>query len=116
MTIELFSNNSGRACKLAPKAFGKLLHLARFHGWTPEQVGNDWPSTSWNTEIILPHVGPYMTGTVSKPDAARLTTALQKVIESESSGLDQRLYFAALGVLEVAKDGDFDVRLEAEGD
>jgi len=112
MTIELRSQTTGRVCKIAPKAFGKLLHLARFHGWEPEQVSGKWPSASWNTEIILPHVGAYMTGSVSKEDAQRLSSALERVIDSESSGLDQRLYFAALGVLEVAKNGDFDVALE----
>jgi hypothetical protein len=112
MTIELRSQTTGRVCKLAPKAFGKLLHLAKFHGWDPEQASSKWPSSSWNTEIILPHVGAYMTGSVSKEDAEKLGQALERVIDSESSGLDQRLYFAALGVLEVVKNGDFDVVLE----
>jgi hypothetical protein len=112
MTIELRSQTTGRICKLAPKAFGKLLHLAKFHGWDPEQVSGQWPSSSWNTEIILPHVGAYMTGSVSKEDAEQLCMALERVIDSESSGLDQKLYFAALGVLEVAKSGVFDVALE----
>jgi len=112
MTIELRSNTTGRVCRIAPKSFGKLLHLARFHGWEPEQVSSEWPSPSWNTEIILPHVGAYMAGPVSKMDADSLATAIQRVIESESSGLDQCLYFAALAVLEVAKNGEFDVALE----
>lgn len=112
MTIELRSQTNGRVCKIAPKAFGKLLHLARFHGWEPEQTTGDWPSAAWDTEIILPHVGAYMAGSVSKEDALKLTQALERVVDSESSGLDQKLYFAALGVLEIAKNGDFDVAFE----
>lgn len=112
MTIELRSNTTGRVCRIAPKSFGKLLHLARFHGWIPEQANGEWPSPNWNTEIILPHVGAYMTGTVSKADAESLAAAIQRVIESESSGLDQRLYFAALAALEVAKNGEFEVAME----
>ncbi|MGA1238446.1 MAG: hypothetical protein ACO34E_16470 [Limisphaerales bacterium] len=114
MMIEVRSCGSGRVCRLAPKAFGKLLHLARFHGWKPEQVNSEWPSETWNTEIVLPHVGAYMTGRVSQSDAGQLCAALGRVIDSESSGLDQRLYFAALGLVEVTKSGEFEVLLSEE--
>jgi len=111
--IEIVNSRTGRVCRVAPKDFGKLLHLARFHGWSPQRADPDWPSPAWNTEIILPHVGAYMAGSVSELDAQELASALSKVIQSESSGLDPTLYFAALAVLEVAKGGEFEVHLEA---
>jgi hypothetical protein len=57
MKIEVADRRTGRACRVSPKGFGKLLHLARFHGWHPQRADPHWPSPSWNTEIILPHVG-----------------------------------------------------------
>jgi hypothetical protein len=112
MKIEVINRRTGRVCRVSPKDFGKILHLARFHGWSPQRADPDWPSPVWSTEIILPHVGAYMAGTVSELDAQDLADALTKVIASESSGLDPSVYFAALAVLEVAKGGEFEVQLE----
>ena len=113
MKIEVVSSRTGRTCRVGPKDFGKLLHLARFHGWHPQRADPNWPSPAWNTEIILPHVGAYLAGAVSELDAQDLASALSQVIQSESSGLDPTLHFAALAVLEVAKGGAFEVHLEA---
>jgi len=51
---------------------------------------------------------------VSKEDAKGLAEGLENVVDSESSGLDQRLYFAALGILEIAREGEFEVQMEME--
>jgi hypothetical protein len=109
--IEVQSNVSGRSCRMSPRDFGKVLHLARFHGWEPERAAENWPSSDWNTEIVLPHIGSYMMGTVSKTDAARLAGALAAMLASESTGLDQTVLFGALALQRLAKDGEFDVRL-----
>ena len=80
MTIELVSEAGDRSYKMRPKAFGKLLHMARLHGWHPERVPHAWPSDSWETEIILPHLGPYMPGRVSRADAEGLRMALTRAL------------------------------------
>ena len=113
MKIEAVNRRTGRTCWVASKVFGKLLHLARSHGWNPQRTDPEWPSATWNTEIILPHVGAYMPGTVSEPDAQDLASALSKVIAAETPGLHPSLHIAALAILEVAKGGEFEVQLEA---
>ena len=80
MMIELVSLVEGRSYKMHPKSFGKLLHMARLEGWHPERVANEWPSDSWETEIILPHLGPYMPGRVSRADAEGLRVALTRAL------------------------------------
>lgn len=96
------------------KSLGKLLHLAKFHGWQPERLAGDWPSQSWDTEIIMPHVAPYMAGSVGNSDALNLARGLDVALQSEAAGLDQALYFAALGLLQIARDGAFQVNVEFE--
>jgi hypothetical protein len=113
MKIEVVNRRTGRTCWVASKVFGKLLHLARSHGWSPQRTDPEWPSASWNTELILPHVGAYMPGTVSDLDARDLASALSKAIAAEPPSLHPTLHFAALAVLDVAQGGEFEVQLEA---
>jgi hypothetical protein len=112
MTVTLVSRANGRTFKLSPRVFGKLLHLARFNGWLPEQIPHEWPSKSWGTEIILPHVGHYMPGTVSKEDAAGLLRALIRANATGEVALDGSLHFASQALLQMARDGSFEVRLD----
>src|SRR5438552_7920595 len=69
MTLELMSEVSGWSYDMTPKALGKLLHMAKLEGWQPERVSHQWPSDSWETQIILPHFELYMSGRVSRADA-----------------------------------------------
>lgn len=96
---------------MSPKTFGKLLHLARLEGWYPERVSHEWPSESWETEIILPHIGPYMLGRVSKPDAEGLKTALTRALATGVVAIEGTVQFAAGTLLQVARAGAFRVRL-----
>jgi hypothetical protein len=89
----------------APRVFGKLLHLAYFQGWRPEKVSHDWPSETWDTEIILPHLGPYMLGDVSETDARGLLAALRGLHDSEADSLDAEHYAALLTLLALLEDG-----------
>lgn len=109
---ELVSLASGKSFKMEARSFAKLLHLARFHGWQPERLPDKPLSALWDTEIIQLSMQPYMTGRVSDSDAASLVKAIEAVVESEASGLDQPLYFAALGLSQIARDGGFEVRVE----
>jgi hypothetical protein len=87
----------------------KILHLAGFHGWRPERLSAPLPSASWNTELILPQIKPYLVGVVSQNDAASLASGLIQMIAAEGHGLSPGLHFAALAVLAVASDGTFEV-------
>jgi len=116
MTIELFSEVSGRSYKMTPKTFGKLLHMARLEGWHPERVDHEWPSESWETEIILPHLGPYMLGRVSRTDAEGLKTALTRALATGVVAIDGTAQYAAGTLLQVARAGAFRVRLRAFGE
>jgi len=111
MTIEVECEANGRSYKMTPKAFGKLLHLARLEGWQPERVSSEWPSESWETEIILPHLGPYMPGRVSRVDAEGLRIALTRALATGVVAAEGTVQYAATTLLQVARAGAFRVRL-----
>lgn len=111
MTFELVSAVDGRIYKMNPKAFGKLLHLARLNGWQPERVENEWPSESWETEIILPHLGPYMPGRVSRADAEGLKVALTRALATGAVAVEGTVHLASVTLLQVARAGAFRVCL-----
>ncbi|MCL4785228.1 MAG: hypothetical protein KJ070_00330 [Verrucomicrobia bacterium] len=111
MTIEVFSEANGRSYKMSPKAFGKLLHLARLEGWQPERLPAEWPSDSWETEIILPHLGPYMPGRVSRADAEGLRIALTRALATGVVAVEGTVQYAAVTLLQVARAGAFRVRV-----
>lgn len=113
MTIELLSEVNGRSYKMTPKTFGKLLHMARLEGWYPERVAHEWPCESWETEIILPHLGPYMLGRVSRADAEGLKIALTRALATGVVAIEGTVQFAAGTLLQVAREGAFRVRLRA---
>jgi hypothetical protein len=110
MTVELVSNGGGKTFRMSPRTFGKLLHIARFNGWWPERVSQDWPSGTWNTELILPHIGPYMPGPVSPTDASSLVYALNKANATGELAAEPSLHFASLALVQLARAGGFDVR------
>jgi len=111
MTLELVSEVNGRSYHMSPKTFGKLLHMARLQGWEPERVPNEWPSDSWETEIILPHLGPYMPGRVSRADAEGLRMALTRALATGAVAVEGTVQFAAGTLVQVAREGAFRVRL-----
>jgi hypothetical protein len=111
MTLELVSDISGRTYLITHKALGKLLHLARLQGWQPERVPNQWPSDSWDTEIVLPHLGPYMPGRVSRADAEGLRIALTRALATGAVAADGTVELAAGTLLQAARDGAFRVHL-----
>ena len=111
MTFELVSEIGGRTYRMSPKAFGKLLHMARQNGWQPERVANEWPSESWETEIILPHLGPYMPGRVSRADAEGLRKALTRALATGAVAVDGTVHLASATLFQVAREGAFRVFL-----
>jgi len=96
---------------MKPRVLGKLLHMARLEGWYPERVAHQWPSDSWETEIILPHLGPYMPGRVSRADAEGLRIALTRALATGTVAAEGTVQVAADTLLQVARDGAFRVRL-----
>jgi hypothetical protein len=115
MTIEMESEVSGRTYRMDPKSFGKLLHMARLNGWQPERVAHEWPSASWETEIILPHLGPYMPGRVSRADAEGLRVALTRAMATGAVAVDGTVQHASVTLLQVAREGAFLVCLRRSG-
>jgi hypothetical protein len=111
MTLELESEVNGRKYLMNPRAFGKLLHLARVHGWRPERVEHEWPSDTWKTEIILPHIGAYMPGRVSRVDALGLKKALTRALATGSVAAEGTVQFASSTLMHMARGGAFWVRL-----
>jgi len=111
MMIKLATDSQEDGLLLAPRTFGKLLHLARFHGWCPEKVPHEWPSRSWDTEVILPHLGPYLPGPVSESDGLSLARALREVMRSESGPLQSEEYMGLLILLKVTSQGTFEVKM-----
>ena len=111
MTLELMSESSGRSYNMKRKALGKLLHMARLEGWQPERVSHQWPSDSWETEIILPHLEAYMPGRVSRADAEGLRIALTRALATGTVAAEGTVEMAAGTLLQVAREGAFQVRL-----
>jgi hypothetical protein len=112
--IELASLGTGRRMRIDAKTLCKILHLVGFHGWQPERLQSPAPSASWETQLIVPHINPYLSGVVSEADSAGLAAGLQNMIAAEGLGLSPEVHYAALAVLAIAKGGAFDVRPEAE--
>jgi hypothetical protein len=110
MTVEVVSETDGRVHRMNPKAFGKLLHIARLHGWVPEKLSSGWPSDTWETTMILPHIGPYMPGRVSRLDAEGLKRALMRARATGSVALDGTAVIASEMLLQAARAGAFQVR------
>jgi hypothetical protein len=115
MMLEIVSEGSGRSHPMKPKELGKLLHMARLEGWHPERVPHEWPSASWETEIILPHLGPYMPGRVSRADAEELRIALTRALATGTVAVEGTVQGAAVILLQVAREGAFRVRLSRSG-
>ena len=111
MTLELVSEGSGRSYDMKPKALGKLLHMARLEGWQPERVSHQWPADSWETQIIPPHLEPYMPGRVSRADAEGLRIALTRALATGTVAAEGTVELAAGTLLQVARAGAFRVRL-----
>ena len=92
-----------------PKVLCKVLHLATFHGWRPERLATQAPTASWDTELIVPYIEPYLFGNVSEMDASALAEALKRLLASEALGLSPQVHFSAAAVLAVAEKGPFGI-------
>lgn len=112
MYIQVVNPESGRRARMEARTLGKVLHLACFHDWHPERLEASPPSASWNTEVIMPYVSPYLSGSVSATDAASLTVGLKKVLASEGPGLPSDVYLAVLALTAVASNGRLVLELE----
>jgi len=95
----LTSLASKQAVRLSPKLFAKLLYMARLQGWKPERMPENWPLTSWDTAVVLPDLGPYRQGLVSKNDARGLAGALNKLVAIEGATFQKELYSAATQII-----------------
>jgi hypothetical protein len=112
MFIHVVNSVSGRRARLEAQTLSKVLHLAAFHGWRPERIGTPPPVASWDTQIIMPYMTPYLSGTVSDTDAASLVASLKRVVTSEGAGLASEVYLALLGLIAVGASGQFEVHAE----
>ena len=92
--MQLTSLAGNRTVRMTSKTFSKLLYLARLQGWHPERLPTNWPSTSWNTEIVLQETSDYRKGVVSRYDARGLNEALRKFLTIEGTAVDPELYYA----------------------
>ena len=86
--------------RMSAALFSKMLYFARLHGWQPERMPVDWPSTSWNTEIILRETTDYRKGLVSRVDARGLHDALSRVASVEGTCIEPSVYLAISQFLE----------------
>ncbi len=109
MTFKLVSEVGGKSYTISGKSLGKLLHIARLNGWSPERVSSEWPSGTWETEIILPHLGPYMPGRVSTTDAEGLKVALTRALATGAVAVEGTVQHASATLLQVARAGAFRV-------
>jgi hypothetical protein len=110
MMVELVSDVGGRVNKINRKALAKLLHMAWLHGWRPERLPHEWPSHTWETSVIVPHLGPYLPGYVSRSDAVELRKALTRAMATGDVAADGTVPFASMTLLQVAREGGFKVQ------
>jgi hypothetical protein len=111
--VQLVSFDSGRRARLESKVLCKVLHLAMFHGWRPERLATQPPSASWDTELIVPYIQPYLFGTVSNSDASALAAGVKRMLASEALGLPAQVHFAAVAILAIAESGSFGLVLDS---
>ena len=120
MIIQVVNPVSGRRARIERRILGKVLHLACFRGWCPERLDSPPPSSSWDTEMVMPYLTPYLSGTVSDTDAAGLLAGLRRVLASEGAGLPSEVYLAVLALIAIAEGGGFGLKPEdaslAEGE
>lgn len=116
MGMQLTSLAGKESVRMTAKTFSKLLYLARLQGWKPERLPVDWPSTSWNTEIVLQETCDYRKGLVSKYDARGLTEALNKLMTIEGTAVDPELYCAISRFVEVLGQSAFLATEKETGD
>ncbi|HKI71741.1 MAG TPA: hypothetical protein VKA81_05135 [Verrucomicrobiae bacterium] len=112
MFILVANSATRRRARMETRILSKVLHLACFHGWCPERLDAPPPLGAWETEIVMPYVEPYMSGTVSDTDAAGLLAGLRRVQASEADGLESEVYLAVLGLIAIAEGGGFELQLE----
>ncbi|PYM12905.1 MAG: hypothetical protein DME18_10230 [Verrucomicrobia bacterium] len=112
MLIQVVNPTTGRRAKVEARILSKVLHLACFQGWQPERLDAPPPLGSWETEIVMPYVTPYMSGTVSDTDAAGLLAGLRRVQASEADGLESEVYMVVLGLIAIAEGGRFELQPE----
>ena len=112
MFIQVVNLATKRRARMETRILSKVLHLACFHGWRPERLDAPPPLGAWETEIVMPYVAPYMSGTVSDTDAAGLLVGLRRVQASEADGLESEVYLAVLGLIAIAEGGGFELQLE----
>jgi hypothetical protein len=114
MTVKLVSSTEARGVRMSPKAFGKVLHLARMHGWSPESPGGDPRSQTCETAVILPHIGQFTPGPFSSADAEGLRRAITRALAVGEVASDGAVQFASEVLLQLARAGSFQVRFELE--
>jgi hypothetical protein len=90
--------------------------LARRQGWKPNRLPDDWPRSTWNTEVVLQETAPYREGLVSKCDARGLTDALNKLAEIEGIAADPELHSAINQVITVLGKSAFLATEQKTGD
>lgn len=83
--------------------------MARLNGWWPENAPQDWPAANWDTQILLPYVGPYIPGPVSATEALSLKKALVKASATGLIAAEGSLQIASEIVLLAARAGAFEV-------
>jgi hypothetical protein len=111
--VHLMRPADGRDVRLDSKLLCKVLHLVSFHGWRPERLTNPPPSATWDTQLVVPHIEPYLSCVVSETDASSLASALQQMLAAESMGLPHEVLYAALALKAIAEGGSFEVLPEA---
>jgi len=114
MTVKLVSSTGGRGVRMSPKAFGKVLHLARMHGWLPGTLEGDPRSQACETAVILPHIGQFTPGPFSSADADGLRRAITRALAVGDVASDGAAQFASEVLLQLARGGGFQVGFELE--
>jgi hypothetical protein len=114
MTIELVSLATGRTILVSARAFGRLLHLAKQNGWEPERTEQEWPESTWDTQVLQPYVNRYMRGKISADEARSLRRALVKASATGQVLIEGGLSLTSEAVLQAARQGAFQVRYTAD--
>lgn len=109
MKANLVVEAQGRCVNLASNTVGKLLWVARSHGWHPPRAAEAWAADAWDTELILPRVESYFDGFVSESDAEELSRAFRRILAEGDTEMTSSMYLALLLLLRVADQGEFNI-------
>ena len=101
---------------MSGRMFSAMLSLARSEGWEPEELPENWPNASADTELLLREIDSHSRGLITRADAGGLSDALRKALKKGAAAIGPEMCLAILDFNNVLEQGGFTVTEMNTGD